>query len=387
MSLTIAQILDLLMALVLVMFVPIGLWRGALREWIALGGILLGAALAAEWARPWGGDLAAQAGLDPKVANFAIAALFFLLVTLLVGYGVGVALPFRPDLSWPNRLLGAFIGFGNGLLILSNALRIMQRYLFDDIADSPLRQSGLALFLIDYVGWAQLGLLVVLLLGVLVALVWRWTGREALFEEYAPVLYNGAATPGWDEAAEYGGYEDEYADGIPAGGREAWRHEGARAAQAVAEQDTKVLHSVTPVVVREIVETPAPPPDRSPAAADTPRPATVVQIIRPAAPPLVEVVESPSGDTATNGSAPATSDEGDARQALAAVVPTSDAPESATTETTEDATGAIAATDDDDTGAVCTICGTTVGARARFCPTCGHIIGDAERRAVARLGG
>ncbi len=36
MPFNIAQVLDLLMIVVLVMFIPIGLWRGALREWVAL---------------------------------------------------------------------------------------------------------------------------------------------------------------------------------------------------------------------------------------------------------------------------------------------------------------------------------------------------------------
>ena len=66
------------------MFVPIGLWRGALREWIALAGITFGSLLAAKWANPWGNDLAALSGMDPKLAHFTVAALFFLGTTLIV---------------------------------------------------------------------------------------------------------------------------------------------------------------------------------------------------------------------------------------------------------------------------------------------------------------
>ena len=149
---TIPQVLDLLLILVLVMFVPIGFWRGALREWLALAGIALGGALAAEWASAWGGDLAALLGLDRRLADFAVGIAFLLAVTLLVGYGSGVALPYRPDLSWPNRALGAALGLVNGCLILSGALRIMQRHLFDDAGDSPLLLAGVAQFLILEIG-------------------------------------------------------------------------------------------------------------------------------------------------------------------------------------------------------------------------------------------
>ena len=72
MPFSIAQVFDLLLALIIVMFVPIGLWRGALREWIALAGIGLGAALAAEWSAPWGSDLADLYALDPRMARFAV---------------------------------------------------------------------------------------------------------------------------------------------------------------------------------------------------------------------------------------------------------------------------------------------------------------------------
>lgn len=364
MSLTIPQALDLLMALVLIMFLPIGLWRGALREWIALAGILLGYALANEWALPWGGDLAVLAAIDARVAHFAVASSFFLGVTLIVGYGAGVALPFRPDLSWPNRFVGALVGLGNGLLILSFALRIMQRHLFNDAADSPLRLSVLAAILIDYIGWAQLALLVLFVLCVLAGSIGRWRGRPALFEEYVPVYEYGEP----DDARPYD-YDDDYA---PAD--DSWRAEPAASADRAHEQQTTVLRPVQPLVVREIVEAPAstpngvadaapvPPdhddaetpargtpavaPDATPAAllaAAAPSRVRVIDIARPIAPPPHDSAAAPDDE-------PAPAPNG--------------------------APGGASETK-------CAICGTVVAPRARFCATCGHLIGPAERRAIA----
>lgn len=352
MPLTIPQVLDLLMALVLVMFVPIGLWRGALREWIALAGILLGSMLAAEWAEPWGRDLAAQTAIDPRVANFAVAALFFLGVTLFVGYGAGVALPYRPDLSWPNRVLGATLGLGNGLLILSSALRIMQRHLFDGAPGSPLFASGLAVFLILYIGWAELVLLVIFLLSVLAGLVRRGRHRPPLLEEYAPVFDDDASATAlaWNGTAAYAPYDDAYAEPPPPPGAPPAAVPWPRPSEpgvGYDAQDTAQLPPVAPPVREVVAPADHPPPPRSDDAPAGPAPLQVSEIARPAP---RQGVGPPVGPD----SAPATP-------------------------------GAVEVASADTTSTACAICGTSVPARARFCPTCGHIIGDAERRTVARL--
>lgn len=375
MPFNIAQVLDLLMIVVLVMFIPIGLWRGALREWVALVGITLGTLLASEWSGPWGGDLAAQTGLDAPLAAFIVGVTFFLGSTLLIGYGGGAALPFRPDLTRANRLLGALIALGNGVLILSGILRLMQRHLFDSSPDSLLLKTALSSFLIDYVGWAQLVLLGTLLICVVVSVLRRWVGGPPLMEEFTPgysvAHANQRHQPGevWD--ADQQGEEWE-AEEYPEVG-------AAAPVPAVRQQETAVLHLFPTQQHAPRPAPPAPSPTLAPtpAPAPAPTPATrattlvsvpkVVEIARPTA-RTPQAAQPPQVGTPTlvppaqtNGHIPHESGRASATDGPRPAAPTE-----------------ISA------GITCPVCGQAVAARSRFCHHCGHIIGEAERRRVAR---
>ena len=69
-------------------------------KWVACAGIAFGALLAEATGGRWGEGFAHFANMDPKLGSFAVATTFFLASTLLIGYGGGLALPYRPDLSW-----------------------------------------------------------------------------------------------------------------------------------------------------------------------------------------------------------------------------------------------------------------------------------------------
>lgn len=356
MPFTIGQILDLLMIVVLIMFIPIGLWRGALREWIALVGITLGMLLADEWAGPWGGDLAAQTNLGARMAAFIVGTAFFLGATLLIGYGGGAALPFRPDLSRSNRLLGALLGVGNGALILSGTLRIMQRHLFEGRADSLLRGTILSRLLIDDVGWAELVLLVALLGCVVVSLLRRWAGGPPLMEEFArpyPASHPAQAASG-DAAWEPHPAGEVWTDEAPS------EDTAPPAVAARAQGDTAVLHVLPQPAARPPSPPPTPPAPspRATALVSVPR---VVDIARPNRPGPATAAGAPglgraNGQTPANGAPPA----GPGSPTLAAP-------------------GGRAARP-----LTCPVCANEVAARSRFCHHCGHIIGEAERRRVAR---
>lgn len=369
MPFSIGQILDILALVVLVMFIPIGLWRGVLREWVALVGITLGSMLAAEWAVPWGGDLAAQTGWRQPMAAFVVGIAFFLGLTLIVGYGGGAAMPFRADLTWGNRLLGALLGVCNGVLVLSGTLRLMQQHLFEGRDDSLLLSTTLSRFLIDNVGWVQLVLMATLVLCVLVSVLRRWSGGLPLMEEFSPgylVTYQTRdALPEEDWRA---GYADEV-----------WAEEPAREvngpAVAAARQDTTILQLVPPSQVARVESAPPPPeqapPQRVPnvAPVSSPRANALVSV------PRVVDIARPQRAAQTPPPAPA---------------PATPAPTNGQgmvpgeTAGRDEITDRIPVTPPAALGLTCPVCQNTLVARARFCDHCGHIIGEAERRRVAR---
>ena len=386
MSGTIAQVLDLLMIVVLLMFIPIGLWRGVLREWVALGGIALGTLLSAEWAGPWGGDLAARTGGDAQMGAFVVGAGFFLGTTLLVGYGGGAALPFRPELTRTNRLLGALLGVGNGTLILSGVLRLMQQHLFAGQPESLLLGTTLSRFLIDDIGWAQLLLLIVLLLCVVVSVLRRWAGGLPLMEEFAP-SYALTSRPRGEQS-------DEVWEAYPPDEEPAPMSAGmaAFAGPSVQQHDTAILQIVPNQGGSARQEPPR--PRQAPVPLSPPRTTLVsvpkvIDLARPAraTPPPPAGREGAAGEGDTGGagaveSAPLLRANGAAE--AGAISMSLRAEPTANGGASGAGTTPPAPLDFGAAGIACPVCGNLAAARSRFCHHCGHIIGEAERRRVAR---
>ncbi|MDI3341925.1 MAG: CvpA family protein [Sphaerobacter sp.] len=184
-------LLDILLLILIALFVPIGFWRGVQRELLVTLGILFGAALAAEWAEPWGADLAGFAGLREAGGAFMIAVLFLIGSTFLLGYGAGAALPL-PRPGWVARVFGALVAGVNGALLLSYALQDIRFYLLSDQNPAFLERAAVAQFLATGIGWLLLGSAVVALpLVVLLALL----GRGSYVEEVPAEVPNPAVDP------------------------------------------------------------------------------------------------------------------------------------------------------------------------------------------------
>ena len=331
MPITITQALDLPVAVVLLMFIPIGLWRGALREWVACAGITLGILLANAAGTRWGGDFAQFANMEPKPGSFAVATAFFLVSVLLIGYGGGLALPYRPDLSWANRGLGALLGLGNGFLIVGGLLRLMQERLFDGRSNSPLHTAALAAFLIDdSIAWVYLGLFLILALCVVLGLLRRVNDGTPLFEEYGPV-YRVTAQDDRADAAQWESHSPS-----------AERWSSAETSPATPTGQTQILQLVA-----------------------APRTATAPRSANGATPQI--------GDTERLS----TEDGQPQRHDAPTLIPRPTPPATETRQEREVAPPSAAAVS-------CPSCNASLPGEARFCGNCGHIIGAAERREIAR---
>ena len=85
-------VLDILLVLLIVLFAPIGYWRGPVKELLVMLGVLSGVVLSDYWARPWGHDLSTQTNITADGGAFIVAMAFLVAATFILGYGLGAAL-------------------------------------------------------------------------------------------------------------------------------------------------------------------------------------------------------------------------------------------------------------------------------------------------------
>lgn len=159
-------LLDILLGLVVLLFVPFGIRRGVAKEAMVSAGILLGAILAGRFNESWGAELTARFATEPGAARFAASALLLFACTFLLGYGAGAALG-AMRLGAYSRLAGGLLAAFNAALLLSYLLRWIDEFLqqgvaLDDgiVSESLLRQSDLlllgaagVLLALTVVGW------------------------------------------------------------------------------------------------------------------------------------------------------------------------------------------------------------------------------------------
>lgn len=149
-------LLDILLVVLIVLFIPIGFWRGIQREALVTLGIFLGAQLADSWADRWGTALANWTNLRQTGGTFFVAVLLLIASTFILGYGAGAALPIqRPGMF--NRLVGALIAGANGALLLSYALRYIRGYLLKGQSPGFLDESFVSRALTTDIQWLILG--------------------------------------------------------------------------------------------------------------------------------------------------------------------------------------------------------------------------------------
>lgn len=144
-------LLDILLGLIILLFVPFGIRRGVAKEVMVSAGVLLGATLAARFGGSWGGELTSRFGLDQGTATFAASAGLLLACTFLLGYGGGAAFG-RSRPSTASRLAGGLLAAFNAAFLLSTLFGWIDQYLqqgaaLDDgiVGEALLRRADLLL--------------------------------------------------------------------------------------------------------------------------------------------------------------------------------------------------------------------------------------------------
>jgi uncharacterized membrane protein required for colicin V production len=144
-------LLDILLGLVVLLFVPFGVRRGVAKEAMVSAGILLGATLAARFGETWGAELAQRFPLERGAATFTASVAILFASTLLLGYGGGAALG-AMRVGMLSRLVGGLLAAFNAALLLSYLLAWIDQFLgqggiLDDgiVGRALLRQANLLL--------------------------------------------------------------------------------------------------------------------------------------------------------------------------------------------------------------------------------------------------
>lgn len=126
---------DVLLAGMLVLIVPIGFWRGGLKEAVLTGSILAGAALGNAFAVRWGPNMADLLGVRDAVGTTVLAGVLLWGCVIVLGYAAGAAIG-QVSIGLVGRLAGALLGLFNGLLLLGFTLRFINILLLNQEPDS-----------------------------------------------------------------------------------------------------------------------------------------------------------------------------------------------------------------------------------------------------------
>ena len=181
-----------------------GLRRAAVKEGMALVGVLLGALLVSLWTDRWGLALASRFRWQPVTGQWIAARGTLWGTALLAGYGSGSLLPRRAvRMSSSLRGGGAVLGLLNAGLLLGLTLRYMQTLLYGETATGPkatwIRAAVASRFLLERFDLIVLGvawsIAALSLIVTLVQLVRRLFARPQPATTPAPTNPSAVSNP------------------------------------------------------------------------------------------------------------------------------------------------------------------------------------------------
>jgi hypothetical protein len=170
--------LDALLVLILIMLVPIGMYRGGLREVCSAAGLMLAYLVAVYWSTRWGNWVADRTGIDDGVSRFSVAVLILVVVTGVVGYGAATAFPYHPGPG--GRLYGGLIALCSGTLFLAAMIQFVEQDLYDGTLPALIRDSYLARLLATGFDNVLLGVTLATMLATLFGMLVRERSTDDL---------------------------------------------------------------------------------------------------------------------------------------------------------------------------------------------------------------
>ena len=167
-----ALVLDFLLVIIFLMMIPIGFYRGGLRELCVSGALMLGILLAGEWAGRWSALYERMFGWSEPTATFAMGATIAFGVTALIGYGGSSVLAYQPGPG--GRLYGAYLALFNGMVVAGFLINLYMEHIAPETDDESIVTGIVARTLSKDFGWV----LLVATFGVGIATVFGMFVRE-----------------------------------------------------------------------------------------------------------------------------------------------------------------------------------------------------------------
>lgn len=182
--------LDALLLVIIISVVPLGMYRGGIREVCTSAGLLLGILITQQWAARWGDWVADVTGIDEGVSRFLVAVATIVLITATVGYGAAAAFGHRPGPG--GRMFGGLLGLANAVVFLGALIQFVADDLYEGVYPDIIQNSYVARALSLGFDWVLLATTGALLVGILFGMVVR--EREMPDEEILVPAVRGTSS-------------------------------------------------------------------------------------------------------------------------------------------------------------------------------------------------
>ncbi|MCA9832535.1 MAG: CvpA family protein [Thermomicrobiales bacterium] len=196
-------VLDFLLVIIFLMMVPIGFYRGGLRELCTAAGLLLGILMAQAWGSDWSSLFTRMFGWTPGAAEFLMSVLIVVAITALIGYGGSAAFSYRPGPG--GRLYGAFLALFNAMILAGYLINLYGETIVPGGQTKPVTSGIVARTLSEDFGT----ILLIATLGVACSTIFGMFVRDRaseipVYQAPPPALYqqNQATRPYQPETVE-----------------------------------------------------------------------------------------------------------------------------------------------------------------------------------------
>lgn len=165
-----ALVLDILLIVIFLMMIPIGFYRGGIRELCVSGALMLGILMAGEWSERWGALYERMFGMSESSAMFLMSATIAFGITAFIGYGGSSVLSYHPGPG--GRLYGAYLALFNAIVVAGFLVNLYVTLIAPNTDTESITTGLVARTLSEDFGWVLLvatgGVAVATVLGMFV---------------------------------------------------------------------------------------------------------------------------------------------------------------------------------------------------------------------------